>query len=636
MKRSKLSKRIIAILVAIVMVFQYGLGVSEVSAATSYTMHDGAITGFSIKAYVDNDWKDIKSVSGAIKRGTRIQVSITYAPDKIADQFQVNDMILYTLPEGLKVTEAQSGTVTDGPLDVGEYEITTGGEIRIKITNAKYLEDKNGILKNGTISFYGGFDGDYWNEGGTKEVKIGEYSYYIELEEKEVEAIGDLIVDKTVVKDGNDEIRYDSNNNAYIEYLITVTAPAENTKVMESVKVEDTFTAGSHYVKNAEVVHTSQGNISLNTGVWTIGNMNPGSVATLKFKAYLNGSFFYVRNTTSTSSRQLTNRAVVKSQNKYYDEDSVTTTSNWGLNIDKRNSGYSYDEETNKGTVTYTVTVTAPRTNAETIRNVSVYDAFGGTNNVKEYVVEYDTVSKPNGTSYVEDNTNKTLLWTIGDMAPGAVKELEYTVEIDSDIFNDGKSGTVEKTLPNTATLKVNGKDVGSDSSEVYFKKEWITKHGQIDYNDDRIKFVIYVNKSDEGIPDLEGNLTVTDELSGEWQYDGDVTVKQYWVQNGITRENRWTFTPNSADRKSWEVEVDGGYYYEFEYYVKSVGAKIGEASISNKAGVGIGVGGDNYYHETTWQGTGRYYDSLAKEFVSANGDIAVSITSTPASTAFK
>jgi hypothetical protein len=44
---------------------------------------------------------------------------------------------------------------------------------------------------------------------------------------------------------------------------------------------------------------------------------------------------------------------------------------------------------------------------------------------------------------------------------------------------------------------------------------------------------------------------------------------------------------------------IPGGYYYEFEYYAKQTGALIGESIINNKAGVGIGVGGKDYYHET-------------------------------------
>lgn len=642
MNSNKLAKKIIAVLVAIVMVFQYGLGVSDVSAATNHTMSDNAITGFSIKAFINNDWKSVDEVSGAIERGTRIQVSIKYDPETVlkengAERFQVNDKILYKLPKGLKVTQAQSGVVTDGPIDVGKYEITTDGRIIIEITNRDYLEDKNGRLRNGTISFYGGFDGDYWNEGGVKEVRIGQFAFNIELTEKEKETSGTLNVVKQVVKDGvvlegldQDKdgvgISYDSNNNAYIEYLITVTAPKENTKTMKDVKVADTFSMGSKYLSWAEVVNASKGSASVNTGVWSIGEMAPGSKATLRIKAYLKADFFYVQNTANVTDRVIANTAVVKSENKEYDRHTVYTASNWGLNINKENDGYKYNEETKKGTVKYTVTVSAPKTNKVTINNVTVYDAFGGENNVKKYVVGYTINS--NGVNCQPNTNNKTLSWNIGDMAPGDTKKLVYTVEINSDIFNDSidanndgvNDGVVERTLPNTATLRVNGKDVGKDSSDVKFKKEWIYKNGQIDHTTGKIKFVIQVNKSEEGIPDLNGTLTVTDKLSGEWVYDGNITVKKYWVEDGAIQEDVSSFAPNTST--SWSKDVPGGYYYEFEYYARPVGAQIGEASISNKAGVGIGVGGKNYYHETSWQGTGKYYDCLKKEFVKAKGDV--------------
>lgn len=348
--------------------------------------------------------------------------------------------------------------------------------------------------------------------------------------------------------------------------------------------------------------------------------MKAGESHTLTFKVRLN------ENITSAGAdagdRVITNKAEVKSEGNKKNEASVSAKSNASLNIKKTTDGY--DAET--GTITYKVVVEAPKNNTWDIENVTVDDIFG-TN--KEYVESYTTVKPSVGTVDQQYAADKKLIWNIGTMKPGATAELEYTVKVDDKIFLKGKGDQISESIDNTAHLKVNGQEKGKSNAKVNFKKVWIRKNGQLQDNG-KIKFTIHANEtttaggnnsgSNAGatLPPINANITFKDQLTGDWVYDGKVTIQRY--TSGPNPLGKKVGEPVTVDvdgktEWTWTDPNPGAYYYEVEYYARLKEAVIGKPGIGNGAGIGIGVGGDNYDHNTQWNGSGKEYDALTKTY---------------------
>ncbi|MBR5796008.1 MAG: hypothetical protein IKY26_07665, partial [Erysipelotrichaceae bacterium] len=622
MMKGKMFKKIITTVIMMTMMLQSVFGNAVIYANDCPCDYDmsKAITEVSVKAWTGEDWYEIPQIliedAPKIERDAQIKVAISYEPSLLTESYKVSDTITYQLPNGIKATKEQSGDVYDGPTVVGSYKITTDGIIRITITNESYVEDSNGKLKNGKISFDGNLDENAWNEGGKQEIKFGDVKLEVNVKDKEVVTKAVVNVKKTIVETVADK---NDPNNAYILYKIAVSTPADNTQEVKNITVEDTFSAGASYISEV-TVHTkpTMGTFDVNSKIWTVGNLKPGETKTVTIKAKLNNKVFAAGST--VGDRTITNKAVVKANGNKKNESSVSKKFNSALNITKSNGTYTFDSATGKAKINYTVTVSAPSSNNWPITNVTVTDAF--TDN-KKYVIKYDNI-QVDGTTAKENNTDKKLEWTIGTMNPGDKKILKYEAEIDQSIFlNAGTSELTRqanRTLKNVAKLYTNKTYRKEVNSTENFKKVWINKGGTL-LADGRIKFTV---KGNQGNPMLNGKLTFTDELSGDWVYDGNVSITKYAISTSGTKTqvgNKETF--NVDGKTSWKKEVEGGYYYEFVYYAKYVGDMVGTPSISNKAGVGIGIGGTTYNHYATWQGTSNEFNALAKAFVHRNGSIA-------------
>lgn len=90
------------------------------------------------------------------------------------------------------------------------------------------------------------------------------------------------------------------------------------------------------------------------------------------------------------------------------------------LNVTKKITGF--DAKTQK--LTYTITVTAPDDNTQTVKDVKVTDVFAD-NSLKMLENLYKDIKASKGTFDA-----KTGIWTIGDMEKGEVQNLTYSVKI--------------------------------------------------------------------------------------------------------------------------------------------------------------------------------------------------------------
>ena len=121
------------------------------------------ITGTTFEVQNGNVWEP---VDGSVTDGANIRVTINYAiPEGIVTQN--NRTIYYQLPEGIALEKDETGRVTIGNDEVGDYTITKGGLITIT-----FDEDfANGDAFNGNIHFQGTVS--LTETGGEQEITFG-------------------------------------------------------------------------------------------------------------------------------------------------------------------------------------------------------------------------------------------------------------------------------------------------------------------------------------------------------------------------------------------------------------------------------------------------------------------------------
>lgn len=577
--------------------------------------------------------EDIQKNNIKVPKESPVEIKLEYGA---ISNLTENTKLVYQIPNAITITEEKNdGEVTDGKIIAGTYSITKDGKVTITL-NKEYLQDREGKIDGGTFIVEGNFKKDWGGTPGGDKIVFGKAEVTIPFEENQVVTKADLSLNKKVKK-------YNKDDNT-ITYQVTVKAPSDNTQDVPDVTVQDTFTTNGDKLiltdgKKYEIVTVPDGTaFDTSSGLWTVGTMHPGTSYTLEYKVKIDPTFF---NELSDVKKGIKNKAIAYSGATEMKSDTATQTFQNNLNIEKsKGSGVIIDSETGKTYIDYTVTVTAPANNTNDMTNVVVDDVFG---NAKEEVKFYSNIKatlndgttttelKNSVNTTVNDATNtKSLKWTIGTMKPGSTATLTYRVELKDDVWERGSDWEINKNLVNTATVTADNMDKKNAAATVNLRKVWIWKSGAWNANKawsngrgtGLMKFTIHANESTGGGPVLDKNFTFTDELSGNYVYDGNVVVKVY--QKGpdnkgnpiatdefeVDGKTSWTYTPTG--------KMSGPYYYEFEYYARPKTNGHGGA-VSNKAGI-IGSDGSNFNHQTTWKGTGSDEYSLKKEYVGGVG----------------
>lgn len=579
--------------------------------------------------------EDIQKNNIKVPKESPVEIKLEYGA---ISNLTENTKLVYQIPNAITVTEEKNdGEVKDGKIIAGTYSITKDGKVTITL-NKEYLQDREGKIDGGTFIVEGNFKKDWGGTPGGDKIVFGKAEVTIPFEENQVVTKAELSLNKKVKK-------YNKDDNT-ITYQVTVKAPSDNTQDVPDVTVQDTFiTNGDKLIltdgRKYEIVTVPDGTaFDTSFGQWTVGTMHPGTSYTLEYKVKINPTFF---NELSDVKKGIKNKAIAYSGTTEMKSDTATQTFQNNLNIEKsKGSGVIIDSETGKTYIDYTVTVTAPADNTNDMTNVVVDDVFG---DAKEEVKSYSNIKatlndgttttelKNSVNTTVNDATNtKSLKWTIGTMKPGSTATLTYRVELKDDVWERGSGWEINKNLVNTATVNADNMDKKDAVATVNLRKVWIWKSadGGWDANKDwsngkgkgLLRFTIHANESTGGGPVLDKNFTFTDELSGNYVYDGKVIVKVYQKgpadkgnliatkEFGVDGKKSWTYTPTG--------EMSGPYYYEFEYYARPNTNGHGGA-VSNKAGI-IGSDGSNFNHEVTWKGTGSNEYSLKKEYVGGVG----------------
>lgn len=577
--------------------------------------------------------EDIQKNNIKVPKGSPVEIKLEYGA---ISNLTENTKLVYQIPNAITITEEKNnGEVTDGKIIAGTYSITKDGKVTITL-NKEYLQDREGKIDGGTFIVEGNFKKDWGGTPGGDKIVFGKAEVTIPFEENQVVTKAELSLNKKVKK-------YNKDDNT-ITYQVTVKAPSDNTQDVPDVTVHDTFTTNGDKLiltdgKKYEIVTVSDGTeFDTSSGQWTVGTMRPGTSYTLEYKVKINPTFF---NELSDVKKGIKNKAIAYSGTTEMKSDTATQTFQNNLNIEKsKGSGVIIDSKTGKTYIDYTVTVTAPADNTNDMTNVVVDDVFS---DAKEEVKSYSNIKatlndgttttelKNSVNTTVNDATNtKSLKWTIGTMKPGSTATLTYRVELKDDVWERGNGWEINKNLKNTATVTADNMDKKDAVATVNLRKVWIWKSGSWNANKawsngqgtGLMQFTIHANESTGGGPVLDKNFTFTDELSGNYVYDGKVVVKVYQKgpadkgnliatkEFGVDGKKSWTYTPTG--------EMSGPYYYEFEYYARPNTNGHGGA-VSNKAGI-IGSDGSKFNHQTTWKGTGSNEYSLKKEYVGGVG----------------
>lgn len=574
--------------------------------------------------------EDIQKNNIKVPKESPVEIKLEYGA---ISNLTENTKLVYQIPNAITITEEKNnGEVKDGKITAGTYSITKDGKVTITL-NKEYLEERDGKIDGGTFVVEGVFKKDWGGTPGGDKIVFGKAEVTIPFEEDQVVTKADLSLNKKVKE-------YNRDDNT-ITYQVIVKAPSDNTQDVPDVTVQDTFlTNGDKLLltdgKKYESITVPEGTaFDTSAGQWTIGTMRPGTSYTLEYKVKINPTFF---NNLTDVKKGIKNKATAYSGSSEMKSDTVTQAFQNNLNIEKsKGSGVIIDSETGKTYIDYTVTVTAPADNTNNMTNVVVDDVFS---NAKEEVKSYSNIKATlnDGTTTTElknsvdttvnDNT-KSLKWTIGTMKPGSTATLTYRAELKDDVWERGNAWEINKNLKNTATVTADNMDKKDAVATVNLRKVWIWKSGSWNANKTwsngqgtgLMQFTIHANESTGGGPVLDKNFTFTDELTGNYVYDGKVVVKAYkkgpdgkgnpvatdeFVVDGKTS---WTYKPTG--------EMSGPYYYEFEYYARPKTNGHGGA-VSNKAGI-IGNGSD-FKHQTSWEGTGSSEYSLKKEYVGGVG----------------
>lgn len=120
------------------------------------------ITSVTVSRLENGQWKPGTEFTDG--DSVRVEINYTIPADTVGTD---NQKIYYQLPDGIRLSKEESGTVYDGQTPVGSYVISTDGLITITF-NDTFADDKP---FNGMIRFEGTLSAD--SDGGEQEIEFG-------------------------------------------------------------------------------------------------------------------------------------------------------------------------------------------------------------------------------------------------------------------------------------------------------------------------------------------------------------------------------------------------------------------------------------------------------------------------------
>jgi pilin isopeptide linkage protein len=609
----------------------------------------------TLEFYVDGKWWSLDDLNAAGKQvpvGTSVKVKLYFNE---IDSIPEDCVLYYQLPEDtINIELASSDTLVDGRygVDIGTYTIDTDGRITVNISSSyfnkyKHTTDDTLDLQEFNISFSGSLSDDLGQDSTKNDNKItftdsasgGPVTITIPFDYANEK--GKIVVEKTGTADLTEKT---------VHYVVTVTAPSENTLTSEGVTVTDKFGSGSQFIELYDVDKTTSviyrnvtatqtaGSSTLSpsfdatTGVLTIGDMAAGDVVTLEYDVKLAKDFYEGANVDLANYAT----AVYNGNGKAVDDDVQVAPGT--VIVDKEpgdadgGSKTMLTDENGDSYLVYTVKVTAYNGDAQ---NVSVVDTF--TQNASAIArYGYDTPSVGTVTTVDKsDSGNASLTWKVGSLGDGESATLTYRAYLDADAWNanatnNGYSVFRTLNLVNTATAMLGDTSVDKDTTTTQITKTLVVKSASQAKDSSIITYTVKANS----YPSTSKVTTITDTITstgtatyGEnltlrvYEYDasGNKTYTDYTVPLSSVKTGDKSFTIELANvtlADGSQVDLTGPYYYEVTYTVDA-GTSL---AVSNGAGIGIVDGGKtySYTHSVTTNNAAAAFKA-SKEIIDAD-----------------
>ncbi|MFN3404919.1 MAG: gliding motility-associated C-terminal domain-containing protein, partial [Cytophagaceae bacterium] len=293
--------------------------------------------------------------------------------------------------------------------------------------------------------------------------------------------VADLSVNKTV---------NNATPNVGSNVVFTITVSNAGPSNATGVVVTDQLPSGYTYVSD-----NGSGAYNSGTGVWTVGNVNDGSNASLQITATVNASGDYSNTASITSSDQPDPTP----------GNNTSTRSTIPVQI--------ADLSVNK-----TVNNATPNVGSNVVFTITVSNA--GPSNATGVVV---TDQLPTGYTYVSDNgsgayNSGTGVWTVSNISSGSSSSLQITVRINvaGDYVNTASVSSSDQFDPNTNNNEATATVIPTQLADLSVVKIVNNANPEVGTN---VVFSITVNNAG---PNNATNVIVSDQLPSGYFYVSD------------------------------------------------------------------------------------------------------------------
>lgn len=481
------------------------------------------IDTISVSKGINGEWTE----STEFADGDAIQVTITYSFN--ADVLNSNT-IWYQLPNGIALQEIETGRVTSGEDEVGDYTIGTNGLIIITFDEGFNTSEAfaGSIMFQGYVSYAAAGDGgqiDFGGSGTTITVTPGEETYDLTAAKTATYADGTISYTITVsTKEGTDgsitiSDRFQHQTNyAYVTYSENsfVITKSDGTNVTGYTVAVNNNGAGSFRIENLPALQAGESYTITYTAAIDL-DQSPGD------------QYGYLEVSNTVTAQDNTNSASASAR--------VTV-----FNTLLTKTG-SYNEETQE--ITWTITInTGGRdiggyelSDVLTLPDDTTVQITSATLNGEEITLPYTFPAGSTGT-YTITYTTKVEYPEAGDTLTNTARLGEYSastgVTIPSDEPGEDGQAVLTKTTSPTGEDGTYADDVTMDVSgdSVIYYKISVSDYG------DTTEAVI-TDTLPDGVTLVEGSIRLVVDNLHTSSYPED----SYYLQSAVLNENTLIFT---------------------------------------------------------------------------------------------
>lgn len=423
------------------------------------------------------EWVEItEENSSALSAGTSYQLKIVYAHINAAELLAADCQMVYeTLPDWFSPND--TGVLLHGDEVVADIEVKNG---RVIATfKEDWLREQGDKILHGSFKVNGEIEWHNLPADGGEAAPIPGLSFGLEFEDDLASRYGNLKVEKLEPELVEREDGY------FLKYEIEVTSLEAETSLPD-IYIIDTFTSNVAYVEGyvgvtgdltepldlypkekstEELSGDAQLKMEGQSMRWDIGELKPGEVRLLVYYAKVRSSYI-----TSILNSEFKNMAEVFSGEFPRDSDSSRFAPKKAVEAKKTLIDSEIDT-TGTGELRYKITVSAPKSNSYTLKDLTVRDAFAEHFNsfleIKSISVDGEEIPAEGPPFEIKGIT----------LAPGDVITIEYTVK--AEYLFTAYNGDIE--LNNAVRISSkDGKNLGSAvHTELFKQSSWMRKiHG--------------------------------------------------------------------------------------------------------------------------------------------------------------